>query len=105
MSGRTRVILADGRQVRGYRKTLRVRRRDVRLVREPAAPLAFAAEASSAEYPVRLTFLLPDGDLVRIRGLNLILLGLPERHDGAAAGFLALRGLGIGTTGAGCCRK
>jgi hypothetical protein len=85
MSGRTRTILPDGRQVRGYRKTLRVGRRGVALVREPAAPLVLAADMPSAEYPVRLTFLLPKtilvspgphgfnvavppGNVVRIRG-------------------------------------
>jgi hypothetical protein len=47
-SGRTRTVLADGRQVGGYRKTLRVRRREVRA---PTAPLLLTADTPSAEYP------------------------------------------------------
>ena len=76
MSGRTRVILPDRRQVRGYRKTLRVRRRAVASGREPAAPLVLAAGAPSADYPVRLTFLLPKTILVSPgpHGFNVMVL-------------------------------
>jgi hypothetical protein len=59
MSGRTLVTLSDGRAVRGFRKTLR---------RNPpsnAPPLAtdLPPDPASAEYPVRLTFRLPDSIL------------------------------------------
>jgi hypothetical protein len=65
MSGRTRVVLSDGRLVRGYRKTLRrTRRRPVGLIRESGAPPAIVADRPSPDYPVRLCFLLPDSILV-----------------------------------------
>jgi hypothetical protein len=88
MSGRTRVVLPDGRAVRGFRKTHRRNppRKPVVVVRN-APPLApdLPPDPPSADYPVRLCFLLPDtvlvspgphgfntavlpGNVVRIRG-------------------------------------
>jgi hypothetical protein len=87
MSGRTRVLLPDGRVVRGYRKTLRQNLRQPVVVIRNAPPLApdLPPDPPSVDYPVRLTFLLPDtvlvspgphgfntavlpGNVVRIRG-------------------------------------
>ena len=90
MSGRTLTTLADGRQVRGYRKTLRrVRRRGpLGVIREPIAPSAILADRPSAEYPVRLTFLLPDTILVSPgpHGFNVMVLpGSVVRIRGRAA--------------------
>lgn len=89
MSGRTRTVLADGRVVRGYRKTLRTSPRKPMVVVRRALPSApdLPADPPSSDYPVRLTFLLPDtvlvspgthgfntmvlpGNVVRIRGRN-----------------------------------
>jgi hypothetical protein len=88
MSGRTRVVLPDGRAVRGYRKTLRRKPppQPVVVIRN-ALSLApdLPPDPPSVDYPVRLTFLLPDtvlvspgphgfntavlpGNVVRIRG-------------------------------------
>lgn len=65
MSGRTRTVLRDGRSVLGFRKTLRRnRRRPVGRIREPSAPAAILADGPSLDYPVRLSFLLPDTILV-----------------------------------------
>ncbi len=90
MSGRSLVTLADGRVVRGYRKTPRRNppRKPLVVVRN-APPLApgLPPDPPSADYPVRLTFLLPDtilvspgphgfntavlpGNVVRVRGRN-----------------------------------
>jgi hypothetical protein len=77
MSGRTRTVLSDGRQVRGYRKTLRrVQRRPIRVVRESGAPPAVAADRPSSEYPVRLTFQIPDSILTSPgpHGFNVVVL-------------------------------
>jgi hypothetical protein len=88
MSGRSLVTLADGRVVRGFRKTLRRNpSRKPNVVTRNAPPLATdpPPDPPSAEYPVRLTFLLPatiltapgphgfntavlPGNVVRIRG-------------------------------------
>jgi hypothetical protein len=87
MSGRTRVVLADGRTVRGYRKTLRKNSHKPLVVTRNAPPPAadLPPDPPSAEYPVRLSFLLPatvlvspgphgfntavlPGNVVRIRG-------------------------------------
>jgi hypothetical protein len=76
MSGRIRTILSDGRQVRGYRKTLRrTRPRPVRLVQESSPP-EFRFRPASPEYPVRLTFLLPLTILVAPgpHGFNTVVL-------------------------------
>jgi hypothetical protein len=76
MSGRARTVLSDGRQVRGYRKTLRrIQHRPVRLVQESSAPPAVAAGASP-QYPVRLTFLLPETILISAgpHGFNVMVL-------------------------------
>ncbi len=89
MSGRSLVTLPGGRVVRGYRKTLRRNPRKPFVVVRNAPPLApdLPHDPPSAEYPVRLTFLLPDtvlvspgphgfnttvlpGNVVRIRGRN-----------------------------------
>jgi hypothetical protein len=88
MSGRSLVTLSDGRVVRGFRKTLRRNppRKPLVVIRN-AAPVSqdLPPDPPSAEYPVRLTFLLPDtvlvspgphgfnttvlpGNVVRIRG-------------------------------------
>jgi hypothetical protein len=67
MSGRAGVVLPDGRAVRGYRKTARkqTRRCPLVIIRN-APPLAadLPPDPPSAEYPVRITFLLPDTILV-----------------------------------------
>jgi hypothetical protein len=94
MSGRTRVVLPDGRMVRGFRKTLRrnsprkpivVRNVDFLDQQVGRKNRHAPADPPSADYPVRLTFLLPDtvlvspgphgfntavlpGNVVRIRG-------------------------------------
>jgi hypothetical protein len=87
MSGRTRIVLPDGRAVRGYRKTARKQTCRPFVVIRSAPPLApdLPPDPPSVEYPVRLTFLLPDtvmvspgphgfntvvlpGNVVRIRG-------------------------------------
>jgi hypothetical protein len=86
MSGRTRVVLPDGRLVRGYRKTLRkTRRGPFGLSVKSGSPSAIVADLPSPDYPVRLTSLLPKtilvspgphgfnvtvlaGNVVRIRG-------------------------------------
>jgi hypothetical protein len=87
MSGRSLVTLSDGRFVRGFRKTPRRNPRKPLVVVRNAPPLApdLPPDPPSAEYPVRLTFLLPDtiltspgphgfntavlpGNVVRIRG-------------------------------------
>jgi hypothetical protein len=88
MSGRTLVTLPDGRVVRGFRKTLRRNpsRKPLAVTRNaPAVAPDLPADLPSTEYPVRLTFLLPDtvlvspgphgfntavlpGNVVRIRG-------------------------------------
>jgi hypothetical protein len=88
MSGRTRVVLPNGRAVRGYRKTLRrnpLRKPLVIIRNAPALAPDLPPDPPSADYPVRLTFLLPDtvlvspgphgfntavlpGNVVRIRG-------------------------------------
>jgi hypothetical protein len=89
MSGRVRTILSDGRHVRGYRKTLRrTQRRPIGVVRESSAPPAIAVDPPSAEYPVRLTFLLPNSILVSPgpHGFNVaILQGNVVRIRGRAA--------------------
>jgi hypothetical protein len=66
MSGRTRVVLADGRTVRGYRKTLRKNSHKPLVVTRNAPPPAadLPPDPPSAEYPVRLSFLLPDTVLI-----------------------------------------
>lgn len=93
MSGRTRVVLPDGRFVVGYRKTLR-RNPPRKPVVERVSRTRYSADRPnilsgppSPDYPVRLTFLLPDtvmvspgphgfntmvlpGNVVRIRGGN-----------------------------------
>lgn len=77
MGGRTRVVLPDGRLVRGYRKTLRRnRRRAVGLIREPSAPSMIVADRPSPDYPVRLCFLLPNSILVAPgpHGFNVMVL-------------------------------
>jgi hypothetical protein len=77
MSGRTRTILSDGRQVRGYRKTLRrTRPRPVRGVRESSPPPEFRFQPALTDYPVRLTFLLPLTILVAPgpHGFNTVVL-------------------------------
>jgi hypothetical protein len=87
MSGRTRVVLADGRTVRGYRKTLRKNSCEPLVGTGNAPPVAagLPPDPPSTEYPVRLNFLLPNtilvspgphgfntavlpGNMVRIRG-------------------------------------
>jgi hypothetical protein len=88
MSARSLVTLSDGRVVRGYRKTLRRNpaAKPVVFVRAPLPPAPILPrDPPSAEYPVRLTFLLPvmvlvspgphgfntavlPGNVVRIRG-------------------------------------
>jgi hypothetical protein len=87
MSGRSLVTLSDGRVVRGYRKTPRRNPRKPLVVIRNTPPLAsdLPPDPPSADYPVRLTFLLPDtilvspgphgfntevlpGNVVRIRG-------------------------------------
>jgi hypothetical protein len=76
MSGRVLTILSDARQVRGYRKTLRrVQSRPVRLVQESSAPPVIPAGASP-EYPVRLTFMLPETILISAgpHGFNVMVL-------------------------------
>jgi hypothetical protein len=76
MSGRVRTILSDGRQVRGYRKTLRrTRPRPVRVVRESSPP-EFRFQPASPAYPVRVTFLLPLTILVAPgpHGFNIVVL-------------------------------
>ncbi len=89
MSGRTRTVLPDGRVVRGYRKTARINPRRPLVVVRRAPPLVpdLPPERPCTDYPVRLTFLLPDsilvspgphgfntsvlpGNVVRIRGRN-----------------------------------
>jgi hypothetical protein len=77
MSGRVRTVLSDGRQVRGYRKTLRrTRPRPVTVNRESNPPLEFRFQPASPEYPVRLTFLLPLTILVATgpHGFNTVVL-------------------------------
>ncbi len=77
MSGRVLTILADGRLVRGYRKTLRrIRPRPVTVVRELSAPPEFRFQPALTDYPVRLTFLLPLTILVAPgpHGFNTVVL-------------------------------
>jgi hypothetical protein len=77
MSGRVRTILADGRHVRGYRKTLRrTWPRPVRVVRKSSPPPEFRFQPALTDYPVRLTFLLPLTILVAPgpHGFNTVVL-------------------------------
>jgi hypothetical protein len=90
MSGRTRVVLPDGRAVRGYRKT--VRRNPAKppvVVRNtPALAPDLPPDPPSPEYPVRLSFLLPDTVLVSPgpHGFNVMVLpGNVVRIRGRAA--------------------
>jgi hypothetical protein len=97
MSGRVHTILSDGRQVRGYRKTLRrVQRRPIRVVRESGAPPAVAADLPSAEYPVALFFILPASILVSPgpHGFNVVVLpgnAVRIRSKSADHGFALAR--------------
>jgi hypothetical protein len=66
MSGRTRVVLTDGRTVRGYRKTLRKNSHKPFVATHNAPPPAtdLPPDPPCAEYPVRLSFVLPSTVLV-----------------------------------------
>jgi hypothetical protein len=63
MSGRSIVTLADGRVVRGYRKTSRRNRPTVARTRRVSPP-PIDLGPPSPDYPVQLFFLLPDSILV-----------------------------------------